>query len=71
MPSAIPHSPTGFYWNTRGHTRCEQHAQEIEQLRWDAEGWEPIPETEQPQRRHYQCEKCSPDGTPISTFPRL
>ena len=64
MPSAIPYSPTGFYWNTRGNIRCEQHTQEIEQIRWDAEGWGPIPETDEHSRPHYQCQKCRPDGNP-------
>jgi hypothetical protein len=70
MPSAIPHSPTGLYWNTRGNIRCEQHAQEIEPIRWDAEGWVPIPAHEEPQQRLYQCQKCSPDGNPIAVPPR-
>lgn len=47
MPSAIPRSPIGLYWNTHGNIRCEQHSQEFEQLRWDVEGWVPIPESEE------------------------
>jgi hypothetical protein len=66
MPGAIPQSPTGLYWNMRGSIRCEPHALEIGQTRWDAEGWVPIPEHEEPQRRHYQCQKCSSDGNAIS-----
>ena len=66
MPSAIPHSLTGLYWNTRGNVRCELHAQEIEQTRWDTEGWMPIPAHEAPEKRLYQCQKCSPDGNPIA-----
>ena len=62
MPSAIPHSPTGLYWNRRGHIRCEQHALELAQTRWDGEEWAPIPASEEPKKRHYQCLKCSRDG---------
>jgi hypothetical protein len=49
----------------RGNIRAEQHAQELEQVRWDADGWVPIPESEAPQLRRYQCQKCNPDGNPI------
>ena len=65
MPAAIPHSPTGLYWNRRGNIRCEQHALELAQTRWDAEGWAPIPTSEEPKKRRYQCQKCSPYGNPI------
>jgi hypothetical protein len=70
MPSVIPASSTGLYWNTRGNIRCEPHARELEPLRWDAEGWMPIPTSEEPQQRRYQCQKCSSDGNAISTYPR-
>jgi hypothetical protein len=66
MPSPLPHSPTALYWNTRGNVRCEIHVQEIEQTRWGIEGWAPIPKHEDPHRRRYQCQKCSPDGNPIA-----
>ena len=65
VPPAIPRSPTGLYWNTRGNIRCELHAQEIEQARWDAEVWGAIPESEEPRQRQYQCQRCSPDGNAI------
>jgi hypothetical protein len=65
MSSLIPGSPTGLYWNTRGNIRCEQHARDIEPSSWLADGWGPIPESEQPQERRYQCQKCSPDGNAI------
>jgi len=57
MAPTIPPSPTGLYWNTRGNIRCEPHAQETDRDRWEAEGWQPIPEHEQPQRRQYQCQR--------------
>jgi len=65
MPPAIQSSSTGLYWNTRGNIRCETHARELERQKWDAEGWAPIPDTEEPQKRQYQCQRCSPDGNAI------
>jgi hypothetical protein len=65
MRTAVPLSTTGLYWNTRGNIRCEQHARELDESRWKAEGWQPIPEHEQPVDRHYQCQRCSPDGNSI------
>ena len=70
MPTAIPDSVTGLYWNIRGNIRCEQHAQELEPVRWETESWVPIPPAEEPKQRRYQCQKCSPDGNSIATFPR-
>lgn len=61
MPGAIPQSPIGLYWNMRGSIRCEQHALEIGKV-----GWVPIPEHEEPQRQHYQCQRCSSDENAIS-----
>ena len=66
-PTAIRPSPTGLYWNMRGNIRCEAHGREIESDRWKAEGWQPIPQHEEPTKRHYQCQRCSPDGNPIAT----
>ena len=65
MSLAIPQSPTGLYWNTRGNVRCEEHARELESHRWDAEGWQAIPQAEEPAQRVYQCQRCSPDGNAI------
>jgi hypothetical protein len=65
MAATIPESSTGLYWNIRGNIRCAQHAQELDLRRWESEVWEPIPEGEEPQRRGYQCQRCSPDGNPI------
>jgi len=65
MSSVIPESPTGLYWNTRGNIRCEIHAREIEPVRWNAEGWVAVPTSEEPRQRHYQCQKCAPDGNAI------
>src|SRR5688572_21858415 len=56
----VPPSPTGLYWNTRGHVRCEEHAREIERLRWDAEGWAPMQVASDPRDAIYQCQKCRP-----------
>jgi hypothetical protein len=66
MSTSIPPSSSGLYWNTRGNIRCESHARDIEPGKWEAEGWVPIPESEEPKRRRYQCQKCSPDGNPIA-----
>ena len=65
MATAVPNSPTGLYWNTRGNIRCELHAREVEPSKWTAELWEPIPDTEEPRKRRYQCQRCSPDGNAI------
>ena len=65
-PVLVPESPTGLYWNTRGNIRCEQHARELDLEKWEAELWAPIPEHEEPAKRHYQCQRCSADGNPIA-----
>ena len=62
----IPESLTGLYWSIRGQIRCETHVREIDGQRWDAEGWSPIPESEEPKKRRYQCQRCSPDGNAIA-----
>ena len=62
----IPVSPTGLYWSIRGNVACAEHANNIEEARWDSEGWAPLPHTSQGLRgRTYQCEYCSPDRTAI------
>ena len=65
MPAAVQTSTSGLYWNTRGHIRCEAHACQIEDRQWEAEGWAPIPDAEEPKARKYQCQRCSPDGNAI------
>jgi hypothetical protein len=65
MPAAIPYSPTGLYWNPPGDIRCAQHAQDLSEVRWQAESWQPIPEQEHPVHCQYRCQKCSPDGNLI------
>jgi len=67
MPPSIPSSPTGLFWNTRGNIRCELHARDIDATQWEAEGWAPVPLSEKPQSRRYQCQRCSPDGNAIAT----
>ena len=65
MLAAVPTSATGLYWNTRGNIRCEFHVRELEIDRWQLEGWQPVPEHEEPAQRHYQCQRCSADGNSI------
>ena len=65
MPALIPDSATGLYWSIRGTIRCAQHAREIESAQWESEGWAPIPESEEPRQRHYQCQRCTPDWGPL------
>ena len=65
MRTAAP-STTGLFWNIRGNIRCEAHAYDIDDQRWVSEGWAPIPDTEEPKKRRYQCQKCAPDGNPIA-----
>jgi hypothetical protein len=65
-PVLVPTSPTGLFWNTRGNIRCELHARELDLETWEAELWTPIPEHEEPSKRHYQCQRCSPDSNAIA-----
>jgi hypothetical protein len=67
MPPLISPSPTGLFWNTRGNIRCDLHARDIDATQWEAEGWAPVPLSEKPQSRRYQCQRCSPDGNAIAT----
>lgn len=62
----ITASPTGLYWSTRGHIVCRDHADEILDSRWAAEGWSVLPASSQGFRgMRYQCEKCAPDNRVI------
>jgi hypothetical protein len=60
-----PESPTGLFWSIRGSVLCRRHAQDIEDVRWAAENWEPLPESSQGSQ-HYQCQRCSPDGMALA-----
>jgi hypothetical protein len=65
MPSTTPTSLTGLYWNTRGNIRCEEHILDIDDQKWLAEAWAPIPQHEEPVQRQYQCQRCAGDGNAI------
>lgn len=60
-----PESASGLYGSIRGTVLCERHANEIEDVRWAAEEWQPVPESSQGMQ-HYQCQRCSPDGTALA-----
>ena len=64
MSAALPPSQTGLFRDTSGNIRCVIHALEIEESRWQAEGWAPIAESEQAKARRYQCQKCRPNDIP-------
>ena len=38
-----PESPSGLYWSMRGKVLCAEHTSEIDDDRWAAENWEPLP----------------------------
>jgi hypothetical protein len=59
-----PESASGLYWSIRGKVLCAEHASEINDDRWAAENWEPLPESSR--SRQYQCQRCSPDGTALA-----
>jgi hypothetical protein len=68
--SMRPESSTGLYWSIRGSVLCAQHAGEIDDERWIADAWEPLPPSSQGGRgAHYQCRRCSPDGTTLRRAP--
>lgn len=64
-----PESSTGLYWSIRGSVLCLEHVNEIDDHRWGVEEWEPLPESSQG-FRHYQCQRCSPDGTALAPSTR-
>jgi hypothetical protein len=59
-----PESPSGLYWSIRGKVLCAEHTSEIDDDRWAAENWEPLPESSR--FRQYQCQRCSADGTALA-----
>lgn len=62
----LPDSPTGLYWSVRGHVVCSDHASQITNPQWAADGWAPLPQSSQGfHGRTYQCERCSPRQNPI------
>jgi hypothetical protein len=62
----LPDSPTGLYWSVRGQVACPSHATQLEDSRWVAEKWVPMPAASQGFRGiRYQCEYCSPDHTAV------
>ena len=62
----MPESPTGLYWSRRGQVACPHHASLVEEDRCTADGWVVLPLSSQGfHGRRYQCQYCSPDGTPI------
>jgi hypothetical protein len=76
---SVPHtfvfrgSPTGLYWSIRGRVRCRKHLADIDEDRWRADKWAPLPpsafERDAP-HLSYQCQRCSTDGNalgPLST----
>jgi hypothetical protein len=34
-----PPSPTGLYWSLYGEVACAEHAPQVEESRWHADGW--------------------------------
>ena len=63
----LPESSTGLYWSIRGTVLCEHHAKDIDDSRWIAEEWQPVPESSQGLQQ-YQCQRCSPDGTALADW---
>ncbi len=62
--SQLPTFSTGLYWSTRGHVACADHAAQIVNSRWAAEGWSPMPPSSQGFRGiRYKCDYCSPQRT--------
>ena len=67
MPIMRPDSPTGLYGSIRGNVLCPQHMEEVDEGRWIAEAWEPLPRSSQgAEGHHYQCQRCSRDGTALA-----
>ena len=60
-----PESASGLYWSIRGTVLCGRHAKDVEDARWAAEEWQPLPESSQG-LQHYQCQRCSPDGIALA-----
>ncbi len=69
MQRTIPSSQTGLYWNLRGNVRCAHHAEVLDDRKWKAEAWAPLPASENTRvartKRRYQCQQCSPDGNAL------
>ena len=66
----LPVSFTGLYWSMRGHVVCAEHAAQILDAAWNAEGWAAVPESSQGFRgKRYQCEHCAPDRTAVIHSP--
>ena len=63
-----PSNASGLYWSRRGgEVACIAHAPEPMAARWHAEQWAPMPLAAK--TRHgvsYQCQHCSPSGSPIN-----
>jgi hypothetical protein len=65
-----PPSPTGLYWSVHGEVACADHAPEVEDPRWNLEGWAPAPTkvrsgTVQGTQYEYQCQHCALDGRAV------
>jgi hypothetical protein len=59
-------SPTGLFWSIRGEVACERHAPPLEDPRWNADGWAPLPPSSaRLQGARYQCQHCAEDGRAV------
>jgi CheY-like chemotaxis protein len=56
-----------LFWSRKGEIACSVHAPSQGTPRWDAEGWQPMPDFGVRMAR-YQCQHC--DGVPLRAFPR-
>lgn len=51
---------TELYWSIRGEVACQRHAPAVDDPRWAAERWAPVP-----RGSRYQCQHCAPDGRAV------
>ena len=66
-PAPLRDSPTALYWSIRGSVLCTLHIREVDEQRWNSDGWQPLPATSQGLNgKRYQCQRCSSDGTAIA-----
>jgi len=60
LKRAAADSSFALYWSRQGEVACISHTPEPGDLRWVAEGWEPIPASYVGLRPgRYQCQHCS------------
>jgi hypothetical protein len=60
-----PESPSGLYWSDKGEIACADHAPHINDPRWISHRWKVLSAVLGHHGMLYQCQHCSPSGTPI------